>query len=66
MGFVGRSLCSALELAVTMYWQWFVALKPKDLQYGSVIFINDAGPQERWHELIRDIDAVTGLASPKL
>ena len=64
-GFVGRSLCSALELAGHNVLALVRCLETMDLQCSRVMFINDAGPQERWHELIRDIDAVIYLASPK-
>ena len=64
-GFVGKSLCSALKLAGHNVLALVRCLETKDLQCSSIMFINDAGPQERWHELIRDIDAVIYLASPK-
>ena len=64
-GFVGRSLCSALKLAGHNVLALVRCLETMDLQCSRVMFINDAGPQERWHELIRDIDAVIYLASPK-
>ena len=57
-GFVGKSLCSALKLAGHNVLALVRCLEKKDLQCSSIMFIKDAGPQERWHELIRDIDAV--------
>ena len=64
-GFIGRSLCSALKRAGHNVLALVRCIETEDLQCSSVIFINDAGPQERWHELIHGIDVVIYLASPK-
>ena len=65
-GFIGSSLCSALELSGHTVLAFVRPSRIQGFQKNKgVVLIDDAGPQERWHELIKDIDIVIYLASPK-
>ena len=65
-GFIGSSLCSALELSGHTVLAFVRPSRIRDFQKNKgLVLIDDVGPQERWHELIKDIDIVIYLASPK-
>ena len=58
-GFIGSSLCSALELSGHTVLAFVRPSRIRDFQKNKgLVLIDDIWPQERWHELINDIDIV--------